>query len=1038
MSEQVDDIGSRTLAALAGVEDFGVRKERELLTILFTDLVDSTDLQSRKGNEEAARLVQIHRRLVRNKLDGFDAREIEWAGDSCLAVFTRPSEGIAFALQLQASTRRAREKEPELPEVRIGLHLGEIIVHKNKGAAKAEDLFGLQVSEAARVMSLARGDQIFCTRAVFENARNLLEFDSITGVGDLDWRSHGFYQLKGSNHPIEICEVGETEFVTFAPPEANDKCKPVALKEGDTAAQDRELLLGIFAVQLKKITPSQLAMLATSWTLDRSKDLRTRLLESEAVSQRDLDMLAKLVDDAIGAHDGDPRETLASFGGDDVIRNSFMGSVSVAESGVAVSIISDAASVGVGHSFAGRESGRYTQFSPESVLAVDESPGRYSNPSEFGRGGMGRVLTVLDGFIGREVALKELLPGQDKGSSVADEDDSAAEHYASLMSRFLQEARVAGQLEHPSIVPVYELGRRGDGTIYYTMKLVRGRTFAEAIAEAKNLRERLKLLPHFVDLCQAIAYAHSRGVIHRDIKPSNVMLGEFGETLLLDWGVAKRHNQKDIHARGLEQTIRLMSIGTDVQIAKTQYGQILGTPVYMAPEQARGELDRIDGRSDVYSLGAVLYELLAGRPPFSGKSVREIIQKVRSDTPESVLNYERSAPPELAAICERALSRVPAERYQSAQELDEDVQRFIAGRFVQAHAYNWRDRIRRFVARNKSAFVTAFICGLVIVLGGAAAWMRVSQSDSALAWERYKSSVVRASQAAANGDAEKAKQALAASPGPFRQLEWRYLNKIVSTENPQPGVVLDMEGGTSVAYLWDGRQLLTGSADGMLRQWSARDKKLILAVEAHDSAVELIHAAENDMVVSVGANLDVRVATTDEFAADLMRVTAPAAVNSVAVSANGQYLAAATRDYDALTVWSLSSGSEVLAQPLGRTPERVAFGPEGNVVAVLFDLRAITQPSAPPDNAIAAWLVPANTEVVTPSNAPEWFMPNPQRKPRFVLGTAGLVSFHDSASGEEVVSIEADVQTPAHTTSSINHATNEWARIDSEGNVSIW
>ena len=127
MPNEFENVGSMTLQALEDVGDFGGLKERELLTILFTDLVDSTDLQSRVGNERAARLVQIHRRLVRGKLEPYQAREIEWAGDSCLAVFTRPSEGVAFALQLQASTRRAREKEPDLPEVRIGLHLGTLL-----------------------------------------------------------------------------------------------------------------------------------------------------------------------------------------------------------------------------------------------------------------------------------------------------------------------------------------------------------------------------------------------------------------------------------------------------------------------------------------------------------------------------------------------------------------------------------------------------------------------------------------------------------------------------------------------------------------------------------------------------------------------------------------------------------------------------------------------------------------------------------------------------------------------------------------------
>src|SRR5690606_4846921 len=134
---------------------------------------------------------------------------------------------------------------------------------------------------------------------------------------------------------------------------------------------------------------------------------------------------------------------------------------------------------------------------------------------------------------------------------------------------FLQEARITGQLEHPSIVPVYELGHRGDGSLYYTMKLVRGRSLSKALSECKTLEERLRYLPHFVDLCQAIAYAHSRRIIHRDIKPANVMVGEFGETVVLDWGLAKRRDREDVHQKALAETILAMNLGDEAAAAQT-------------------------------------------------------------------------------------------------------------------------------------------------------------------------------------------------------------------------------------------------------------------------------------------------------------------------------------------------------------------------------------------------------------------------------------------------------------------------------------
>jgi len=181
-----------------------------------------------------------------------------------------------------------------------------------------------------------------------------------------------------------------------------------------------------------------------------------------------------------------------------------------------------------------------TDADREHVRAIDEPRGRYTYLGEHGRGGMGRVLLVHDSHLERDIVLKELLPQLSDGST-----PTPARHSKEMASRFLREAKITGQLEHPSITPVHELGRREDGTLYYTMKFVRGRTLAKAIHEAKSLEERLKLLPHFVDLCNAIAYAHSRGVIHRDIKPSNVMIGDYGETMIIDWGLAKVKGVKE-------------------------------------------------------------------------------------------------------------------------------------------------------------------------------------------------------------------------------------------------------------------------------------------------------------------------------------------------------------------------------------------------------------------------------------------------------------------------------------------------------------
>jgi len=460
--------------------------------------------------------------------------------------------------------------------------------------------------------------------------------------------------------------------------------------------RDRNLLFGIFAVQLKQVTPIQLMEVAGAWAVEPERDLSQRLAEAGYLSEHDRQLLSGLVDQAVRAHDGNATKALETFGGQEQVHRSYRGSI--------VLTASDGVSRG------GEQAAKLAEADPDSVPAVQEAPGRYTHISEYAHGGMGRVLLVQDLHIGREIALKELLPLRDTGTGETTPVRLSVPH----MARFLQEARITGQLEHPSVVPVYELGHRKNGTLYYTMKLVRGKTLAQAIAEAETLTERLKLLSHFADLCQAIAYAHSRGVVHRDIKPSNVMVGEFGETVVLDWGLAKAKDKEDVHAGDLAETLRIMNLGGEKDVAKTAYGAAIGTPAYMPPEQAKGLLDQVDERSDVYSLGAVLYELLTGSAPFEGGTLHEILEKVVAEEPPLTKSLGKSVPPELLAIRQRAMKKNPAERYQSARELAEDVERYLSGALVLAHEYRLTEHLRRFARRNKSGVAVALSASLVL------------------------------------------------------------------------------------------------------------------------------------------------------------------------------------------------------------------------------------------------------------------------------------------------------------------------------------
>jgi serine/threonine protein kinase len=285
-------------------------------------------------------------------------------------------------------------------------------------------------------------------------------------------------------------------------------------------------------------------------------------------------------------------------------------------------------------------------------------PGR----EELGRGGLGRVLRAFDERLGREVALKELLPPADGRVDPR------------LEEMFLREARIAGRLEHPNIIPIFDVGYGPDGRPFFTMKLVRGRTLADALDSCPTLVERMLLLPHVVDVGNALAHAHAHGVIHCDLKPENVMIGEFGETVLLDWGLAV--------ARGLpylppeaagEERLRTASFPRGSSSAR-----VLGTPAYLSPEQAEGRLADIDERTDVWGLGAILYEVLTGWPPFHADTPAAALAKLKSGAaPAPVLSLEPLAPPALAAAADRALGRDPRARFATVRQFVATLDSFL-------------------------------------------------------------------------------------------------------------------------------------------------------------------------------------------------------------------------------------------------------------------------------------------------------------------------------------------------------------------------
>ncbi len=528
---------------------------------------------------------------------------------------------------------------------------------------------------------------------------------------------------------------------------------------------------------------------------------------------------------------------------------------------------------------------------PDTVPAVEdaqaitpECPGRYAFPggnrfgAEIGRGGLGRVLVALDRHLGREVAVKELLAGGELGTA-AGGGPSAPTAPAGV--RFLREARVTGQLEHPNIVPVHELGVRSDGTLYYTMRRVHGRTLAQALRACSDLRDRLKLLSHFADVCHAVAYAHSRGVIHRDLKAENVMIGEFGETVVLDWGLAKVAGARDIREHDLEhdgELLRAAAAGLTVE------GTLLGTPDHMSPEQARGALDEVDERTDVWALGTVLYEILTGRRLFLAPSPLEVIRKVLHEPVVPPRGVDPAVPSELESVCLKALAREKSDRYASAGELAREIESYQSGEKVVAHEYSAWEHLRRFAAKKRPVIVAAVVVAAVTVGALAGVTRAFTREKTARA----------------------------------REAEQRLLAEYHLSEALQEKAARLGRSGTYLsAGVYAAASLLHNPAYPRAPEYRAGFER------AHPEAAKLAVEAGSWAWVS-----GLRAAFTHQ-----RTIVAGQAVCGVAISRDGAMVAGAACDAGAW-VWDASTGATLLSLPGGAGgTTAVTFAPDGGTLA---------------------------------------------------------------------------------------------------------
>jgi serine/threonine protein kinase len=368
---------------------------------------------------------------------------------------------------------------------------------------------------------------------------------------------------------------------------------------------------------------------------------------------------------------------------------------------------------------------------PDYAAFVPVDQKHYVLGEQIARGGMGRIRIARDLRLGRDIAIKETLVNT-----------------AELSGRFEREVRLTARLQHPSIVNVYEAGVWPNGAPFFAMKLVSGRSLDKVIAEATTLDDRLALLPNVLAVADALAYAHGQGVIHRDLKPQNVLVGSFGETVVIDWGLAKdlASTLPDLPS---EPERAGGASGSD---AYTAVGEVIGTPRYMCPEQALGK--PVDARADVYSLGALLYQLLAGRPPVDGANAKEVLAKIVDGPLPSLATVQPDVPPDLLAIVAKAMAFASAARYPSAREFAEDLRRFQTGQLVGAHRYSLPQLLRRWLRRHRAAASVAAVAALVLIALGALSLRRIVRAEAVANERRAEAQQQRELAQLSRGDAE--------------------------------------------------------------------------------------------------------------------------------------------------------------------------------------------------------------------------------------------------------------------------------------------
>ncbi len=650
-------------------------------------------------------------------------------------------------------------------------------------------------------------------------------------------------------------------------------------EQSDRASQpaERNLLFGILALQMDFVSREQLIAAMNAWVLEKKTPLGEILRRGQVLGAEEMELLNALVAKHLSRHGNDPEKSLAAVSSIESFREQLhqLGDPEVEATLALVAKVSD-------------------HIDPVSTLpfSMGESTStgqRFRILRPHAKGGLGEVFVAQDEELGREVALKRI-------------QDRHADNPSSR-SRFLLEAEITGGLEHPGIVPVYGLGTYADGRPYYAMRFIRGDSLKRAIewfhagrtsvdpssganegtSSAGDATGKLqgraspfaslafrKLLGRFIDVCNAIEYAHSRGILHRDLKPGNIMVGKYGETLVVDWGLAKAIGRPEIAAASGEVTLKPSSGSGS---APTQMGSAIGTPQFMSPEQAAGRHDLLGPESDVYSLGATLYCLLTGKAPLAdqdSEDLGEILRRVKHGeiTPPRDLN--RDVPKPLEAICQKAMAVKPASRYSSPRALADDLEHWLADEPIAAQVDTPAQRFARWSRRHRAVVRAAAAAILLVAIVSSIATFLVNRARQAadqLAVDNFdlarkqseantklQSQAVELNRQLAHNLYERANGQLA--QGKLEQgiayLEAAY-EKTPEADQLRRSIANVMGGWAELAPIclpnlaevstaWfspDGSTVFTGCADGSARLWDSATGRPIGEPMRHDGPIRV-------------------------------------------------------------------------------------------------------------------------------------------------------------------------------------------------------